>query len=102
MAVHCGVCACRISSATDNGGSFPTDDFGGWAERSRIDDTCEDCADHLRAAVAKAALRIRSSKTNAARVAELKRTLDAEHARQTAYEAERSAAIAAVDRKFRG
>ena len=30
MAVYCGVCAASISSAAENEGSFPTNDFGGW------------------------------------------------------------------------
>lgn len=61
MAVYCGVCAGRIYSAPDNEGSFQTtgEDFGGWDKdgrgRSTISDTCESCAQVLRAAVVKAA-----------------------------------------------
>jgi curli biogenesis system outer membrane secretion channel CsgG len=60
MAVYCGVCAVRLSSAIENDGSFNTNkDFKGWdtqgTSRSRISDTCEPCGKILRAAVTKAA-----------------------------------------------
>jgi hypothetical protein len=59
MAVYCGVCAVRISSAADNGGAFPTHDFGGWESGSKIHDTCVSCAGQLMDAVAAVARRIR-------------------------------------------
>ncbi len=62
MAVFCGVCAARIDCAPENEGSFQTaGDFGGWDMehgRSRIHDTCESCAPHLRVAVTEAARKI--------------------------------------------
>jgi hypothetical protein len=64
MAVFCGVCAGRIDCAPENEGSFQTTgkDFGGWDVKqhggSRIEDTCEDCAPALRAAVTEAARKI--------------------------------------------
>ncbi len=106
MAVHCGVCAVRISSAPDNGGSFPSDDFGGWYRSnrypggSRIDDTCESCAARLRIVVAREALRIRSLKHNAPRVEALRRETAEREAEQKRYEEERRTALAGVDRRF--
>lgn len=61
MAVYCGVCATRITSAPENEGPFQTagKDFGGWdideRGRSKISDTCHRCAPVLRAAVEEAA-----------------------------------------------
>lgn len=106
MAVYCGVCAVRISSAPDNGGSFPSDDFGGWGRSvreqgtSRIDDTCESCAMRLRVVVAKEARRIRSLKHNAPRVEALRREIAHHEAEQKRYEEERRATLAGVDRRF--
>lgn len=55
MAVYCGVCAIRIACAPENGGSFPTREFGGWDDKSKISDTCADCAAALRVGVAEVA-----------------------------------------------
>lgn len=99
MAVHCGVCAVRISSAPENGGSFRTTDFGGWDERSRISDTCEECAWVLALAVGQAAKEIR--KKHDWRVQTLHNTLAAEKTRHDEYEKARREALAEVDRKMR-
>lgn len=99
MAVHCGVCASRISSAPENGGSFQTEDFGGWDERSRIEATCGTCAAQLAAAVAIEARRIRE--WNQKRVDELRERIRLERQRQEAYDKARREALAEVDRRFR-
>jgi methionyl-tRNA synthetase len=77
MAVYCGVCAGRISSAFENQGSFQTtgEDFGGWDlnenGRSQIGDTCDGCAPVLRAAVVEAARSI--AKKHKAKIEERKK-----------------------------
>ena len=71
MAVYCGVCASRISSAFENGGSFASNDFGGWS--ARINDTCESCAAVLRAAVSNAARTILTHAAVRRRVEELRK-----------------------------
>lgn len=55
MAVHCGVCAERLSDAMENYGSFRgTKDLDG-VDPGKIHDTCERCDGALRIAVTKAA-----------------------------------------------
>jgi hypothetical protein len=57
MAVFCGVCGTRLSNAAENGGSFAVHpSFLG--EDGRISDSCEDCANLLKAATTAAANKI--------------------------------------------
>lgn len=63
MACYCGVCGEAISSAYENGGSFPVlaTFSNGWDRRNGfpvIDDTCEGCALQLSEAIAKKAQEI--------------------------------------------
>lgn len=79
MAVYCGVCAGRISSACDNGGSFrTTSEFKGWS--GRINDTCESCAQKLSEAVTKAAMKLVAKSQRA--VDRLRIDVEMENARQ--------------------
>lgn len=88
MAVYCGVCAGRIGSAPDNGGSFQvTSEFQGWS--SRISDTCESCAKTLRAAVTKAANKLVAKHRRA--VDALKREVEVDDAHQKRVAEERRA-----------
>jgi hypothetical protein len=98
MAVYCGVCAHRIWSAPENGGRFPTDDFGGWDEGSRIDNTCEDCAAALRAVVSHRAAALRED--NLDRVEGLRLRLAEEDKRRREHEEARRKALAEVDARF--
>lgn len=102
MAVHCGVCARRLSSAADNGGSFSSTPFGGWDKRSpsQIQDTCEGCAALLRKVVGEAAFEIRSAPCNAARVEALRRSLKEEDERRQRYERLKAEALAEAQRRF--
>lgn len=92
MAVYCGVCAVRIACAPENGGSFPTREFGGWDDKSKISDTCEDCAAALRVGVAEVAHSIAQRHT--ARIEALRASLARERVAQEAYERDRAAALA--------
>lgn len=80
MAVHCGVCGGGITSASENGGSFPT--LAAFAEHgwtARISDTCESCSRALTEAVTTRAIEI--AKNYAPRVTALKMRVDKEKAR---------------------
>lgn len=93
MAVHCGVCAVRLYSATENAGSFlATSDFNGWDRKGRpsvmvIQDTCGDCAVRLRKVITKEANKI--VKTHQKRVNELFAEVEAERERRVKLEAEK-------------
>jgi hypothetical protein len=100
MAIYCGVCATRICSAPENGGSFRTGpDFRGWDivrlghPTSRINDTCEACAERLKTAITEEAMRI--ARANQARVDAMRESVEEEirtrnerEARRRAFEAE--------------
>lgn len=102
MAVYCGVCARRLSSAADNGGSFQTNHFDGWDEQGdRIADTCEDCARRLRAAVTVEATRIRHESKNDERVARLRSEVESQRRERERYQLEREKAISDFDRSYR-
>ena len=76
MAVHCGVCACRISNASENDGAFSTAPFGGWDSHlggDVIRETCVSCGPKLREAVAKAASEI--VKENMAHINQLRKDI---------------------------
>lgn len=56
MAVYCNVCASRLGSAVENDGSFSVaPSFKNYEGKAKIEDTCEDCGEILREAVARAA-----------------------------------------------
>lgn len=80
MAVHCGVCGAQVTSASENGGSFPTlPAFAehGWS--ARINDTCESCSRALTEAVTAKAISI--ARNYAPRVTALRMRVDKESAR---------------------
>ena len=99
MAVYCGVCAIRIACAPENGGSFSASEFGGWDDKSRISDTCEDCAAVLCAAVTRAAGEI--AQGHRARIDALRDAVTRERSAQKAYEHDRRVALAEFERKRR-
>ncbi|MFA4971527.1 MAG: hypothetical protein WC683_02860 [bacterium] len=94
MACYCGVCARRLSDATENYGSFQTSpNFEGWdiPETRKwpvINDTCEGCAKILRDAVTKAANEIVLK--NLERVESLARTVAEDREKQKRAEREKA------------
>ena len=93
MVCHCGVCARRLSDATENYGPFETNkSFVGWdvpeGHRAVIRDTCESCAEILRDAVTTVANEIVAK--NRKRVSDLSRLVDEQRERDKAIDREKA------------
>jgi len=97
MAVYCGVCAVRLSNATENGGAFLSADFGGWDKGYEINATCERCCLALRKAVSEAARSLIKSRIVKARVADLKRSVAEEEQSRKTYGKSRREALDAFE-----
>ena len=111
MAVHCSICASRISCAPDNYGRYPTTEaFKGWdtagdgygadkyqkAGKPNINDTCEDCYRILQIVHDKYVLELTEVanfivERNQERVDKLKAEIQAEKDRQTKFDRDKRA-----------